>query len=171
MAVSGGLELEPTGPGRAVPTGGDKERRARDEEMVVAGDPAADFPPHTAVDLDLQNQVPRLTVLAERVGEVRREGDVGAGEDRGPDVDVAVALVHGGERRGHRDLLVLVGGVHVETVVVDPDLVVWVAGGDGDLERGGEGARRGGGGGGVGEVELPERGVLEEEARVGWAED
>lgn len=140
--------------------------------MVVARDPAPDLPADAAVDLDLEDEITRLAVILERGGEVWREGDVGAGEHRGPDADVAVALVDGRQRGGDGDLLVLVGGVDVEAVVVDPDPVVGVARGDGDLEHGreeggGRGCRRGV----CGKVELAERGVLEEEARVGRAED
>jgi hypothetical protein len=164
VAVGGGLELEAAGPRRPVAAGGDEERRAGDEEVVVAGDPAADLPPDPAVDLDLEDEVARLAVLRDGAGQVGREGHVGAGQHGGPDVDVAVALVHGGERRGHRDLLVLVRRVDVEAVVVDPDAVVGVAGRDGHLQGGGEQAR------GVGEVQLPEGRVLQEEARVRGAQ-
>jgi hypothetical protein len=127
VAVGGGLEPEPGGPGRAVATGGDEEGRAGDEEVVVVRDPAADLPADAAVDLDLEDEVPRLAVLAERVGEVGREGHVGTGQHRRPDADVAVALVRGRQRRRHRELLVLVRRVHVEAVVVDPDALVRVA--------------------------------------------
>lgn len=59
-----------------------------------------------------------------------------------------------------------VGGVHVNLVIVDSDASVWVTGGDGDLEVGGEG-----GGGGGGDVEGVEGEVLEGEVRFCGAED
>jgi hypothetical protein len=136
--------------------------------VVVAGDPGADLPADAAVDLDLQGEVPRRDVLGEGAGEVGRERHVGAGEHRRPDVDVAVALVHRRQRRGQRHLLVLVRRVRVQAVVVHAHAAVRVARGEGHLQRGGE--RAGGGGAVVGEVQLPERRVLEVEARVRGAE-
>ena len=170
-AVRGGLEPEPMRAHRAtaVPAAGagvDEVRRAGDEDVVVPGDPAPDLPPDPAIDPDLQDEVPSCNILAQRVGEERREGDAGARQDRRPDVDVAVALVHLRQPGRQRDLLVLVGRRDVEAVVVDADAAVRVAGGERHLRRRGEQRRRA-----VGQVELPERGVLQVEARVGGAED
>lgn len=75
-----------------------------------------------------------------------------------------MALVGGLDDGGEGDLLVVVGSVDVETIIVDSDAVVGVAGRDGDLEVGGEGA----GGGGV---ELVGGRLLEEEARLSGAQD
>lgn len=63
------------------------------------------------------------------------------------------------------DLLVPVRGVDIHPVVVDPDVVVGVAGGDGDLERGGEEVRV------RGDVEGVEGGILEDEAGLVGVED
>ncbi|TVU26802.1 hypothetical protein EJB05_29366, partial [Eragrostis curvula] len=161
MAVGGRLKLEPAGPLHAVATAGDEESRACDEDVVVAGGPAADLPPDAAVDLDLHDQVPVGDVLGQCVGEVGRERDVGAGQHGRPDVDVAVALVHRRQRRAQRHLLVLVRRVDVQAVVVHAHAAVRVAGGDGHLQRRGEDA------GDVGEVQLLESGVLEEIAAAG----
>jgi hypothetical protein len=163
-AVCRRLEPEPAGPGDAVAAAADEEGRALDEDVVAAGDPRADLPADAAVDPDLEDEVPRGDVLGERSGEVGREGDAGAGEHGRPDVDVAVALVRGRQRRAGRHLLVLVGRVRVEAVVVHAHAAVGVARGEGHLQRGGE--RRGA----VGEGQLAERGVLEVEARVRGAE-
>ena len=48
-----------------------------------------------------------------------------------------MALVGRREERGERDLLAVVGRVDVHAVVVDPDPLVGVAGGEGYLHRGG----------------------------------
>ncbi|KAG2560193.1 hypothetical protein PVAP13_8KG074351 [Panicum virgatum] len=165
-AVGGRLEPEPVSPDDAGAAAADEVGRAGDEDVVVAGGPAADLPADAAVDPDLHDEVPVGDVLPHGVGEERREGDVRAGQDGRPDVDVAVALVHRREPGRERDLLVLVGGVDVEAVVVHADAAVGVVGGDGELRRRGEQRR-----GAVGEVELAERGVLEDEARVRGAED
>lgn len=74
-------------------------------------------------------------------------------------------LVEGRDAVGEGDLLGLVGGVDVEAVVEDADAVVGVAGGDGDLELGGEEV------GGIGEVELEDGGVLEVELGLCGTED
>ena len=58
--------------------------------------------------------------------------------------------------RAERDLLVVVNGIDIEPVVVDADLVVWVARREGDLEAGGEEV-------GGGDVEGVNGGVLEDE--------
>lgn len=62
------------------------------------------------------------------------------------------------------DLLVAVGGVHVELVVVDANLVIWVTRRDSNLEVGGEGVWRR-------DVEGVNGGVLEDEPWLGRAED
>ena len=62
------------------------------------------------------------------------------------------------------DLLVAVGDVGVQPVVVDSDIVVGIAGGESDLDVGGEEVGDGG-------VEGIEGDVLEDEGRFGWPEN
>lgn len=85
-------------------------------------------------------------------------------DEGGPDVDLLVALVGGGDGGAEGDLLAVIGGVDVEPVVVDADLVVGVSGGEGHLEVGGEEVR-------CGEVEGVDGGVLEDEPGLVWLED
>lgn len=66
-----------------------------------------------------------------------------------------MALIGGWDLRTECDLLVAVNGVDIEFVVVDADLVVWVARREGDLEAGGEEVG--------GDVEGVNGGVLEDE--------
>ena len=66
-----------------------------------------------------------------------------------------MALIGGLDLRTECDLLVAVNGIDIELVVVDADLVVWVARGEGDLEAGGEEVG--------GDVEGVNGGVLEDE--------
>lgn len=75
-----------------------------------------------------------------------------------------MALVRGGDGGTVGDLLVLVGDVGVEAVVVDSDVVVGVAGGEGHLEVGREEVGDGG-------VEGVDGDVLEDEGGLGGAED
>lgn len=75
-----------------------------------------------------------------------------------------MALIRGRKQIREGDLLAVVGGVDVEFVVVNADSLVRVSGRDGDLEGGGEESRDG-------EVEGVDGGVLEEEVRLGGAED
>lgn len=137
---------------------------AIDKQVVVAGGPVADLPPDPAVDLDEEEEEAVGLVLLQGVAEEGGDGDALAGEVRGPDVDVLVALVEGRDPVGEGDLLGLVGGVDVEAVVVDADAVVGVVGGDGDLEGGSEVV-------GAGEVELGEGEVADVEFGLGGAED
>lgn len=107
-------------------------------------------------------------VLGEGVGHVGGEKGASAGKVRRPDSDVAVALVAGWEGSGGGDALGVVEEEGVEAVVIHADAIVGVAGGESDLEDGGE--DRGVAGGGEGEVELEEGGILEAECRLGGAE-
>lgn len=75
-----------------------------------------------------------------------------------------MALVGGGDEVREGNLLAAVGGVGVEFLIVDADLVVGVAGGDGDLDVDGEDIRGG-------DVEGVDGGVLEDEAWVLGLED
>lgn len=102
--------------------------------MISAGDEGPDFPSDPSVDLDQELHGPTGLVLAERDGVVRCDGYLVAVYEGGPDVDVLVALVGGGDGGAEGDLLAPVGGVDVEPVVVDADLIVGVSGGEGDLE-------------------------------------
>lgn len=101
--------------------------------------------------------------------EVGSHRDGVAVEERRPNGDVFVALVGCREESGEGDLLAAVGGVDVEAVVVDADAFVGVAGGEGDLDVGGE--EVGSGGGVAGDVEVVDGGVLEDEPGFGGAED
>ncbi|KAH0469302.1 hypothetical protein IEQ34_002534 [Dendrobium chrysotoxum] len=122
--------------------------------MVLIGDPAADLPPETTDDLDINKNESGVLILSYGVNKVRRDGYGDTGEERRPDVDVVVALVAGGKAGGDGDLLVFVLGEDIETVVVDSDSIVGVSGVDGDLEVGGEEVGAGG------EIELVDCGVL-----------
>lgn len=132
--------------------------RAPDIQMVLAGNEGPDLPPDPAVNLDQQKNRAGILVLHESYGVVRSDGDVGAVDERRPDVDVLVALVHRGYESREGDLLATVCRIDVELVVVDADLVVRVSGGDGDLEAGGEDVGDGG-------VEVENGDVLEDEFR------
>lgn len=62
------------------------------------------------------------------------------------------------------NLLAAVGGIDVKTVVVDTNPIVWIAGGDGDLEIGGEEVGDRG-------VESVDGGVLDDELGLGRTKD
>lgn len=109
-----------------------------DEDVIVIRGPATYLPPESAVDLDVEEEESVSLVLGEGGAEIRSDGDEGAGEVRGPNVDVLVALVETGDAVGRSDLLVLIGGVYIETIVVDSDAIVRVSRGYGDLDGGGE---------------------------------
>lgn len=115
--------------------------RASDVDVVTAGGVGADLKTDSSVNLDEEHHCSIGLVLGEGDAVERSHRDVDAGDERRPDVDVLVALVNGGYGGVVGDLLALVGGVGVELVVVDAELVVWVAGDDGDLDCGGEEVR------------------------------
>lgn len=75
-----------------------------------------------------------------------------------------MALIRGGQQRWEGDLLAVIGGVDVEFVVVNADFIVGVAGGESDLEIGGEEVWRG-------EVEGVNGGILEDEMWLRGSED
>jgi hypothetical protein len=155
----------------------DEQGGAPDAEVVVSGDEGAGLVADPAVDADGDEQVAGGLVLGDGDGEVGRELDVVAGEERGPDGEVRVALVHRRQRRRHGDAEALVLGVHVGAVVVDAHALVAVAGGEGGLHGDGEEGEVAGGGGGAGvgttggDVEADDGEVVEVEARLGGAED
>lgn len=122
--------------------------------MVTAGDKGADFPSNAAVNSDDQIDGAVRFVLGEGNAVVGRDGDVVAVDKWGPHVDVLVALVHRGDDGVVGDLLVVVGGVNVHSVVVDADFRVRVAGVHGDLDGGGDDVRGG-------DVEVEDGRVLE----------
>lgn len=117
-------------------TKGDKSRAAN-IEVVVTGDKGTDLPSNLAVNLNDDEDVTVSLVLAESNEVIRSDGDVSAVNERGPDVNVLVTLIGGRDGGSVSDLLAPVSDVSVETVVVDSDLVVWVARGECDLEVGG----------------------------------
>lgn len=133
-------------------------------ELVAAGDDVSDLPADPAVNFDEQRQGSGVAVLIQRRTDERRDGDGGAGDEGGPDIDVLVALVESGDDGAESDLLVPVDGVDVELVVVDSDPAIGVAGGDGEEEIGGEEAGDGG-------VEGVDGDVLEEESGLRGPED
>jgi len=143
--------------------------------MVPSGDPSPHFPLHSAVDFDVDQHSSGGFVLLENLEHEGGDGNSVAVEEGGPDGCVAVSLVGGGQGGGEGDLLAAVGGVGVEFGVVDPDAVVGVEGGEGDLHGEGQSVGGGGGGGGDGaaggEVECVNGGILEEETGFGGAED
>lgn len=132
--------------------------------MITAGDEGSDLPLNAAVNFDGHFDGAVRLVLGEGEAVVGGDGDVVAVEKGGPDVDVLVALVDGGDDGVVGDLLVVVGGEGVEFVVVDADLGVGVAGVDGDLDGGGDDV-------GGGDVEGEDGGVLEDEAGLLGLED
>lgn len=136
-----------------------------DIQPVLAGDKRPHLPPNPAVDPDIDEHRSGDLVLVERHADVRSHRDGVAVEKGRPDGDVLVTLVSGRKEGGEGDLLVVVGGVDVDLVVVNADSGVGVAGGEGDLEVGGEGV------GGAGEVEGVHGGVLEDEMWFGGSED
>ncbi|GER41841.1 hypothetical protein STAS_18573 [Striga asiatica] len=133
-------------------------RRAGDVDMVAAGDEGTDPPLDPAGDLDGEADGAGGLVLAEGEAVVGCDGDVVAVEERGPDVEVMVALVDGRDGGGVGDLLAVVGGVGGEAVVVDADSGVGVVGGGGDDVWGGD-------------VEGEDGGVLEDESGLVGLED
>lgn len=77
-----------------------------------------------------------------------------------------MALVCRRKKRRESNLLAPVGGADVDLLVVNPDPIHAVSGGNGDLHAGGDGEGRGGG-----DIEDVDGGVLEDEAGLGGAED
>lgn len=129
-------------------------------EMVTTGDEGTDFPTNPTIDLDIDKDRTGGLVLLQCLGVVGSDRDVGSVDERRPDVDLLVALVCRRYGCTVRDLLVPVGGVDVEPVVVDADLVVRVPGRYGDLEIGGQEVGNGG-------VEGVNGNVLEDETGLG----
>lgn len=137
---------------------------ARHVEVIATGNEGADFPPNAAVDLNNKVDGAGGLVLGEGDAVVGGDGDVGAVEERGPDVDVLVALVDGRDGGVVGDLLAAVGGVDVHVVVVDADARVGVARVDGDLDGGGDDV-------GGRDVEVEDGRILEGEAGLLGLED
>lgn len=133
--------------------------------MVPSRGERPNSPSHPPPQPDHDHHVPVALVLGQLSRVVGRDRDGDAVEEGRPHVDVIGILVGRRDAGAERDLLVLVGGVDVQAVVVDGDVVVGVVGGDGDLEGGGEEARGGGG------VEGVDGGVLEGEAGLVGLED
>lgn len=166
MAIHNQLILNRRGPDGdpITPAAGVYVGRAVDIQMVAAGDKRPDFPPDPAANSDVDHQRSGDLVLVERDAEVRRHRYGVSVQKRRPDGGVFVALVGRRQQRWEGYLLVVVGGVDVDSVVVNANPVVGVPGGEGDLDCGGEGV-------GGGEVEGEDGGVLEDEMRLGGAED
>nr|GMD41638.1 hypothetical protein Csa_6G454480 [Ipomoea batatas] len=129
-------------------------RRTSDVDMVTASYEGADFPPNAAVEAEHDLDAAGDLGGGEHGAEEGRNGDVVAVDEGGPEIVVLVALVHRRDSGGEGDLLVAVDGEDGEAVVVNPDVVVRVAGFDGDLDGGGEDV-------GGGDVEVEDGGVPE----------
>lgn len=132
--------------------------------MVPAGDKRSDLPPHAAVNFNGDQNGAGGLILAERGGIVRRDRYGSSVNKRRPNVDLVVALISRRNLRPERDLLIVVGGVGIEFVVINADFVVGIAGGDCDLEIGGEEIGDGG-------VEGVNGDVLEDESGLSGPED
>lgn len=133
-------------------------------ELVPPGDEASHLPPDLAVDFDQEHQRSGVPVLVQRRTDEGRDRHGGSGDERGPNVDVLMALVEPRDDGSESDLLVPVDSVDVEVVVVDSDAAVGVASGDSEEEIGGEEAGDGG-------VEGVDGDVLKVESGLGGAED
>ncbi|KAK8496811.1 hypothetical protein V6N13_126155 [Hibiscus sabdariffa] len=132
--------------------------------MVSPGDEGSNFPSHPSINLDHQENRPGCLFGSQAGGEFRGDGHRVAVDEGRPDVDLFVTLVGWREGCPKGDLLVIVSGVNVESVVVNADSVVGVPGGQGELEVGGE--EVGGGG-----VECVDGGVLEDEPGLAGTKD
>lgn len=132
--------------------------------MICTRYPTSHFPPQSPLHLNIDKKQASILLLRERLSQVSRDRDVRTVQKRGPNDGILMALVAGREAGGDGDSEVLVVGVDVETVVVDADAVVFVVGGEGDLQGGVEG--------GVGvELELGDGDVAKVESGLGGTED
>lgn len=107
----------------------------------MARNKGTNLPSDPAVNLNDNEDVTVRLVLAEANGVVRSDGDIGAVDERGPNVELFVALIRRRDGGSEGDLLAPVGHIGVETVVVDADFVVGIARGKCDLEVGSEEVR------------------------------
>jgi len=139
-------------------------RWTRHIQMIPTGSKTANFKFHPSVDLDHEHHRPGVLVLRHGDGVEGSDGDGVTLNERRPDVGFLVVLVCRREGGPEADLLASIGGVDVHFGVVDGDLVVRVAGGDGDLEDGGEEIWYGG-------VEGVNGDVLEDESGFSGTED
>ncbi|CAI9783349.1 unnamed protein product [Fraxinus pennsylvanica] len=106
-------------------------------EVVPAGDERPNFPLNTAVNLENHKDSSVRLVLVQGHTIIRRHRHVVTVNKRRPDVYVLVALIHRWYDCVVGNLLAVVGGVHVQFVVINADSGVGVAGVDGDLDGGG----------------------------------
>ncbi|CAI9783350.1 unnamed protein product [Fraxinus pennsylvanica] len=107
-------------------------------EVVPAGDEGPNFPLNTAVNLENHKDSSIRLVLVQGYTIIRRHRHVVTVNKRRPDVYVLVALIHRWYDCVVGNLLAVVGGVHVQFVVINADSGVAVAGVDGDLDCGGD---------------------------------
>lgn len=107
---------------------------APDVNMITARNEGPDLPSDPSIDLDGDQNVAVGLVLTQSDEVVGSDGDVVAVDEGGPDVDLLVTLIRGRDGGAIGDLLVAIVDVGVETVVVDSDPFVGVAGQDGHLE-------------------------------------
>lgn len=165
MAIQEELILDRRSNGhRIISAAGVYIRRAVSKQVITPRNKRPNFPSNPAVNSHVNQHRPRQLIMVQRLRQVRRHWHGGAVQERRPHRDVLMALVGGLQPYRRSDLLAVVGGVDVETVVVNADSAVRVAGGEGDLEGGGEEVWGG-------EVEGVDGGVLEHEMRLRGAED
>jgi len=133
-------------------------------EMKAAGSEGSDLPSDPSIDLESQGNGPGSGIGAQSDAVVRSHRNIGAHDKRGPNVDIFVALVCGWYGCEICDLLAPIDGINIEFVIVNPNFVIRVSGGDGDLDGSGEE-------GGGGDIEGVDGGVLEDETRLSGLQD
>lgn len=134
-------------------------------QVIFPSDKRTNFPSDPSAHFDTDHHRPSKLILGQCITVKWRNRDRISEQKRGPNREVLVALVRRRQQRRQRDLLAAVGGVDVDSVVVNADAVVRVAGGESDLEGGREEASPGG------NVECVDGGVLEDEVGTRGAED
>ncbi|TYK04331.1 hypothetical protein E5676_scaffold21333G00010 [Cucumis melo var. makuwa] len=124
--------------------------------MVPAGDEGTDLESDATVEFNGQLDCTNGLILIKGGAVVGGDRNGVTDEEGRPDVEIVVALVGRLNAGTESDLLVTVNGVDVEAVVIDSDLVVGVAGRDGDLDTGGDEVSSG-------DIEEVDGGVLDDE--------
>lgn len=132
-------------------------------DVISTRNPSTHLPSKPSNNLDVEQERPGGQILIQGNGQVGNHW-LGADQEGRPVVDTLVILVGGRQICELGDLLATVGGVDVELVVVDTDLVIGVARGNGHLQVGGDEV-------GGGDVELVHCNVTQREAGFGGTED
>lgn len=138
--------------------------RTPNVEMIPAWNESPNFPSHPSINLDHHEDRSGSLFGLQSDGEIGSYRDHVPVDERGPNIDLIMTLVCWRESCPKGGLLVPVGGVDDEPVVVNPDSVIGVSRGYGDLEIRSEEI-------GTGGVESIDGGVLEDEAGFCGAED